>query len=185
MSTQPPSAPSPNDQNSTTSEPAPPPDLLDVRAKLAAEGVEWKNLVVLLMSGSELIIGECADAMPFLTDSGEHFSVFEKQDFIAVNNPKRISRVMLQNTATGEIRAESRLSDFDFVNAGTVEFKPNGIFFLDWCDYQTQFNCCAALLGFLIGRREQRAKEAGILPASDPGAGEKLQKLMLKIRDGK
>jgi hypothetical protein len=170
MSTQPPSPNSQNDQTSKSDEEiAAEQALHSVHEDLKAHGIEPEALVCVAVSDSEMLVGECYDHKAYLSESGEHVSILQTAPFISLKNPKRLSRLQMQNRQTGQIGIQIQFGDFDFVEDGIIEVVPKVAFFFDWCDFGTQLRYCKTYLGFLEGKRQQRLKASGlILPGMPP-----------------
>lgn len=149
MSTQPPTMDSQNGQILTTD-----PLLEALMEKLTQEGIEPHRLVVVLLTGAEMIFGEILE----LVDMPESFW----EDSFWIKNPKRLTRHSFQNRSTGEIVSEVIFSDFDMIREGNIEVRPQGMVQLKYCDAQTRHNYYSAYLNFLEGRRIARAKDAGL-----------------------
>lgn len=155
MSTPEPSQNSQNDQSSTSEYDS---EVKRLIVKLKDENIEAEQLAVAIIGGNEMIFGE-------VCRPGEIIPVTALSGGIFLRDPKRLSRVPVQNRQ-GQISYEIRFGNFDFMNKGFVETKPQAFFYIDWCDDQTKLNYYLTYLGFLEGERIQRMKDAGIEPVS-------------------
>jgi hypothetical protein len=131
----------------------------EARFELTRLGVNVDDLVILFLGDNEMALGEygnrAADPRP---------SLLEKlPPVIQLTNPKRLARLQMMDRTTGAIATDLRLSDFDFVTSGIIEFRHNGGFALSWIDEDSQVKYMSALAGFLESKKVSSAQEAGII----------------------
>jgi len=139
--------------------------LEEMHSKLREEEIYPPALAVVLLSSTEMIFGEVLHDGRYAPETAAtpgHGSLSSGSNFVQIKNPKRFTRYTRMSRETSEIAFEFRMADFDYVEAGVVEFKHQGGFFLDNLDEISQLNYCNAYLNFLEGRRRARAKDAGI-----------------------
>ena len=131
--------------------------LKQVHEDLARFGVEPDALACVALGDTELVIGEVYDHKDYL-EGENHASIFQHAPFVSLKDPKRLTRLQVQNRQTGAVGVQILIVDYDFVEAGIIEVKPLMAFFFDWCDFGTQLRYCKAYLSFLEGRRKARSR---------------------------
>lgn len=171
MSTQPPSQNSPADPTSTQmtdDEITAAAMLKTLHEALKQAGVDPTALACVAVGDVEMFIGEVYDHQDYV-DGDSHASIFQHADFVSLKNPKRLSRLQMQNRQTGQVGVQLQFGDFDFMTGGIIEVRPTMAFFFDWCDFATQYRYCNAYLGFIEGKKRAAAQAAGlILPSAPP-----------------
>lgn len=134
--------------------------------ELKKNDVEPEALAVALLDAKEMIIGEVFEHDVYMESGIEgHGSFFEKGRFVTFKNPKRYTRLLLL-APNGEQNVSITISDFDNIDAGAIEVRPMGFFFLDWLNTVSQINYCRTYLNWFDGKRRAMAKAAGIEIAS-------------------
>jgi hypothetical protein len=117
-----------------------------------------------MLDAQEMLFGEIVDYPGRLMDPlVAHPSVFQYGDYVVMENPKRFSRFVLVDSRAGTQNTNITFADMDFIQNGTIEVKPKGVFFLDWLDYTSQFLYCRAYLRFLEGRIKAKAMQSGLV----------------------
>lgn len=183
MSTPQPTPSSPSAQPSTVEA-----ELDKVHEDLKKFNVSAEALLVCQMSAQELILGEVYKLDDFVSPDpyatvkeNRVYSVFEKQEFVAVKNPRRLVRTA-QQTPQGVVFTLI-WADYDLVDEGVIEVRPQAVFFLSWLDAASQLRYCKGYLNWLEGRVKARAEASGIKLAT-PGdaAAESINRLMERIK---
>lgn len=186
MDTQQPSQNSPNVLLSGTTEVGPTPEekiLDEMHALIRSEGVVPEHLVVLILGPSEMVFGEVYDPDRYRAshEPSSFGSIFEAGDFVAVKDPKRLIRLSANNQ--GNLSFQLAFADFDMIERGTVEFKPQAAFFLSWLSAISQINYCHAFLGWADGKKMASAKAAGIvMPDSSSSISTALRNLRSRMK---
>lgn len=180
MDTPQPTPSSPNAPPST-------PDLDAAHEALKKFEINPDTLIVCQMSAQELIFGEIYSLDPFLSPDDPYlpkkervYSVFETSEFVAVKNPKRLVR-HAQQTPQG-IAFTLIWADYDLIDEGVIEVRPQAVFFLSWLDAGSQLRYCNGYLNWLEGRVRARAEASGIKLAAPGDAAAHISKLMGRIK---
>lgn len=163
MSTQQPSTPSQSDPTSMSEEEAAAALLPTIHKELEKFKVDPDVLLVVFLGDTEMVLGELLYDEEFEKGGKTHPSIFQVADYVAIENPKRLTRLQLVNRETNQIALQIQFGDFDMISNGVIEVKPTGGFFLDWCDYATQLRYCKGYLNFLEGKRRASARAAGLV----------------------
>lgn len=144
--------------------------LAEAHKELKNNDVDPEALGIAIVGINEMVLGEVVGHEVFNEKYEEegpgHSSFFDIADWVAFKNPKRVSRITLTHRETGQQVSSLQFGDYDGIEEGIIEVKPQGFFFFDWLNSSSQLSYCKIYLNFLEHKRQARAAAIGIQIAS-------------------
>ena len=129
----------------------------ELELQLELLGVKTEDLTILFTGPNEMILGE-DDRKEKRAGMWEWL-----HPVIQIKNPRRLTRLQMVDRGSCTLVTDLRLSDFDFVSKGVIEFRHTGGFRLAWVDLESRIKYMESLVGFLENKKLESAQEAGII----------------------